>query len=208
MKKLVLITNFLCAYYYYAARDAAKSAVTQKLPESLQNAIVALIMSQCALEGYINYIICKNRIASKIVKVGDPLSPKCKCLDSVSIRDKWAHVPIIVANRYWTMNAAPFKYFAKLVDHRNDLVHFDSDKFTHEVAVPDTIATTGDLMAFTKNGSWLAGSKIDRAMRMGIAGPLIIHDMITGLHQMMGADAPDFLGADKLLYSIKIQRDK
>lgn len=205
MTRLELQTDFLVAYYYHAAKEAAALARTQQLPDSLQNAMVGVIMSQCALEGYINYQIKKHGIEAHdvTIQLNPNDKPKTKKLAKLSIRDKWAHLPIIVTGSNWTINAEPFKHFAELVDHRNDLVHFNADKFVHEITSPSRLSTNAAIIGFTKDGAWLAGSKLDRLSRMGIAGHLIVRDMIHGLHLLLGNDVPAFLGSEKILFSVK-----
>lgn len=208
MTRLELQTDFLVAYYYHAAKDAAATAMSQTLPDSLQNAIVGVIMSQCALEGYINYQINLHGIGSRKVTIqrspGD--SPKPKKLTSLSIRDKWEQLPTILAGHSWTISTEPFKSFAELVEHRNDLVHFDAAKFVYESTAPSRLSTVSDILGFTKDGSWLAGSKVARLAAIGIAGHLIVRDMILELHLLLNTDSPSFLKSEKILYSVTVHQ--
>lgn len=48
------------------------------------------------------------------------------------IREKWLHFPRLAAQKDFTPNAEPFKYFDELVNLRNDLIHFNVDRLTFE----------------------------------------------------------------------------
>ena len=204
MTKIELIPDILVSYYYHAARDAADLALQQKVPDSLQNAIIAVVMSQCALEAYINHYISQNQLSKHKVDICQ--NGKClrKELSAASIRDKWEQVPIVVNGHKWDTTNPPFTRFSELVGQRNDLIHFDAKKYIHIYNSPTDISHTDDLSPLIQDGKWLAGSKILKLAAIGVSGPKIIHDMISGLHDMLGTKPPDFLNSEKVIFRIKI----
>ena len=207
MRHVHLQSDFLVSYYYHAAKDAANTAKSQKLPDSLQNIIIAVVMSQCALEGYINYLIHLHKLSAHKVTLNPKGSAKevHKPFEKLSIRDKWAHLPMVLNKKSWMLNADPFKRFSELVEQRNDLVHFDALKFEYAYESPTDITSTDDLMEIITDGSWLAGSKLVKLAVSGMNGHLIVHDMIIGLHRLIGTDPPAFLNSEKILFSIKFK---
>lgn len=206
MRHVHLQTDFLVSYYYHAAKDAAHAAKSHKLPNSLQHLIVAVVMSQCALEGYINYLIYQHKLSTHKVTLHPMGSLKAihKPFAKLSIRDKWAHLLMVLNNKSWILNADFFKRFSELVDHRNDLVHFDALKFEYTYESPLEINSTDDLGKVITDGSWLAGSKLFRLAVSGMKGHATVHDMIVGLHELLGTKPPDFLESGKVLFSVKL----
>ena len=206
MTRIELIPNFLVSYFYHAACDAANAALEQKVPESLQNAVIALVMSQCALEAYINHLIRENKLSKKKFIVTRRNKQEEKDLSELSIREKWEQVPILLSGQKWKTNDAPFSRLSELVKERNDLIHFDTTKYVHMYNSPREIIHTDGLSEIFKDGKWLLGSKVVKLAAIGVSGPKIIQDMITGLHAMLGTTPPDFLSSEKMIYKIKIHR--
>ena len=206
MTRIELIPNFLVSYFYHAACDAANAAVKQKVPDSLQNAVIAVVMSQCALEAYINYLIRENKLSQKKIIVRRRGKQEKKDLSELSIREKWEQLPFILSGQKWKTNALPFSRLTELVKERNDLIHFDTKNYVHMYNSPTEIVHTDGLSEIIKDGKWLLGSKVVKLSAIGVSGPKIIHDMIIGLHAMLGTPPPDFLSSEKLIYKIKIHR--
>ncbi len=117
--KAIIRADFLCSYFYHAALTAKRQIMEHKLPQSLYYTITALVLWQCVLESYINFLIHKRKLEDRLIKVG-PTKDQIKLIDA-SIRRKWIELPIIVANKHFNLNAEPFNYFTQLVDLRNDL---------------------------------------------------------------------------------------
>src|SRR4030095_10705568 len=118
--KVIVQTEFLCSYYWHAALQAEAEIKRNKLPKSLYFSVTALVLWQCTLESYINYLIEKHD-AGSFKFTND--NGKTKRLEDASIKDKWIHLPLAVSGRQFTLNAEPFIHFAKLVELRNVLVH-------------------------------------------------------------------------------------
>lgn len=96
--------------------------------------------------------------------------------------------------------------FSELVEHRNDLIHFDALKFEFTYESPTDISSTADLWAIITDGSWLSGSKIVKLGVAGMNGHLIVHDMIVCLHGMLETEPPAFLESEKVLFSLILQK--
>jgi hypothetical protein len=55
-------------------------------------------------------------------------------------------------------------------------------------------------------GAYLADTIFDRVMRFGIAGELIVRDMIGDLHRMIGTKPPDFLAGSEAILKLRIKK--
>lgn len=140
--KVVVQTDFLCSYYWHAASAAEEQITNHTLPESLYFAITAVVLWQCILEAYINFLIEKHGQAAYRFQRSTTKQVRLK---EASIKEKWLHLPLAVAGVPFTVKGEPFISFAKLVDMRNALVHFDSDKLCFEKDAPKGTKTVGDL---------------------------------------------------------------
>jgi len=135
--KVTVRTEFLCSYYYHAAKHSSDEIQKHKLPHSLYRALSSLILWQCLFESYANFEIRRHGLEGfRLTRNGRHLT-----LEKASIKEKWIYLPIARKKPQFTLNQEPFEHFARLVDLRNDLVHFN------EKAIPP--ATAYDLGALT-----------------------------------------------------------
>ena len=125
--KVIVQTEFLCSYYYHAAKEASDDIRNHELPRSLYRGISALILWQCMFESYANFQIRRHKLESYQVprQRGRSVS-----IDRASIKEKWIHLPVARCGKHFGLNTEPFTEFAELVDIRNDLIHFDEPFFT------------------------------------------------------------------------------
>jgi hypothetical protein len=202
----IIRADFLCSYYYHAALTSKRQITEHKLPQSLYYTITALVLWQCVLESYINFLIHKRKLEDHLIEVGQDKPRRQINLIDASIRKKWVELPIIVADKHFKLNAEPFKYFEKLVDLRNDLIHFNVAKLTFEKEVPAHITTVGELQAWMGTGEYLADTVFDRMVRFAVAGELIVRDMIRELHKMLGSKSPDFLDGSEAVLKVRIRK--
>ena len=115
--KVIVQTEFLCSYYYHAAKEACGEIRNHQLPHSLYQGISALILWQCMFESYANFQIRRHKLDEYrfLRRHGQPVS-----LKQASIKEKWMHLPIARNQKPFVVNTEPFTEFAALVDIRND----------------------------------------------------------------------------------------
>lgn len=202
--KAKIQTDFLCSYYYHAALAAKRHIMEHVLPESLYYSITALVLWQCVLESYINFLIHKRNFDDLSIKRSS--GGRTVKLINASIKEKWIHFPTIAAHKQFTLNAEPFKDFEELVDLRNELIHFDVSKLTFTKAVPPEIRKLGELKAWMGKGGLFAGTKFEKIVRFAAEGELITREMILRLHKMLGSKAPDFLTGTEVVLKITIEK--
>ena len=201
MQNEIVQTEFLCSCYYHAAREAASAVFEHELSESLQNSTTALILSQCALESYIDFMILSKKRHREKIEILDETSQRTeeKELIDVSIRDKWIHFPRIENSSHFKHEDEPFIHFSELVNPRNSILHLNSIQLDLEKNLPHHIDSLRDLIDFMKDEEWLSARDLERIIRYGIAGPLIVQNMIEHLHQMLDTEAPTFLNGEKVV---------
>ena len=201
MQNTIIQTEFLCSCYYHAAREAASAVFEHELSESLQNSITALILSQCALESYINFMILSKKRHREMIEVLDDATERTeeKELMNVSIRDKWIYFPKIENNSDFKHEDEPFIHFSELINHRNSFLHLHSVQLDLENNLPHDVDSLEELIDVLKAEEWLSARDLERIVRYGIAGPLIVQNMIEHLHQMLETEPPTFLNGEKIV---------
>lgn len=204
--KVIVQADFLCGYYHQAALAAKNQILQNKLPESLNHTVTALVLWQCVFESYINFLIHKRKLELRQIQVRRSGQERTIRLMDASIKEKWLHFPRITARKDFTANAEPFSHFAQLVDLRNDLIHFNVNKLTFEKQAPVEITTVGQLNAWMGTGDYLAGTVFDRMMRFALAGELIVRDMFMALHKMLGTKPPEFLFGKPPILKVRIKK--
>jgi hypothetical protein len=200
--KLIIQTEFLCSYYWHAALQAEREIMNHKLPRSLYFSITALILWQCTLESYINFLIEQYRVHAYRFKRDNGKTAR---LENGSIKEKWIYLPVAVSGTQFTLNGEPFIHFAKLVGLRNALVHFDSDKLSFEKDAPEGATTVGELTKWVGTGEYLEGTIYDYIVRYALAGSAIVKEMIQQLHAMLGTPAPAFLDGTEPFIQFKVK---
>jgi hypothetical protein len=204
--KAIIRADFLCSYFYHAALTAKGQIMEHKLPQSLYYTITALVLWQCVLEPYINFLIHKRKLEDHLVEVGPAKARRQIKLIDASIRKKWIELPIILSGKHFKLNAEPFTYFEQLVDLRNDLIHFNVKKLTFEKDIPPDITTIGELQAWTGTGKYLAGTVFEKMVGFALAGELIVKNMIRELHRLLGSKPPTFLDGSEAVLKVRIKK--
>lgn len=201
--KVTVQTEFLCSYYYHAAKNASDEIMNHKLPHSLYYSISALILWQCVFESFANFQIRRHKLETYQVtrRKGLPVA-----LEYASIKEKWIYLPIARCKGQFVLNKSPFKDFAKLVDIRNDLIHFNDKSIKFEKDAPPGTQTVGQLNAWMKSGEFLSGSIFDHALRCALAGKLIVQDMFQEYSRLTGDALPDFLSGHEVVLQVKVTK--
>ncbi len=204
--KAIIEVDFLCGYYHQAALAAKNQILLHKLPESLNHAITALVLWQCVCESYINFLIHKRKLEDHQIQVQrNGQQRKIRLMDA-SIKEKWLHFPRITVRKDFIANAEPFSYFTKLVELRNDLIHFNVSKLSFEKQVPEGITTKRQLLDWMGAGNYFADTVFDRIMRFALAGELIVRDILMALHNMLGTKPPEFLIGKPPILKVTIKK--
>ena len=194
--KVQVTTEFYCSYFRQAtqravARMEAATDVFAKLVEAVQ----CVILAQCVLESYVNYLIHEKSL-------GNVNASKGKKFDRLSIKDKWRELPKAVNGSTFNETLTPFTDFVELVDLRNKLVHFKTKKMDSTVEFPNPNApdkaTVGDVLAILLQPEVM---KLISHNASDVAAKSIatVDTMIDELHQMLGTDSPNFASEDELI---------
>ncbi|HEY6169001.1 MAG TPA: hypothetical protein VI454_13245 [Verrucomicrobiae bacterium] len=201
--KVILQSQFLCSYYWHAALEVQKEIKDHQLPRSLYFSITALILWQCTLESYINFVIEKHgKGACRFQRDNG----KTLRLDEASIKDKWIHLPLAVSGSNFKLNGDPFIHFAKLVELRNALVHLKPEKLNFEKDAPDGTTTIGDLKKWIGSGDYLEGTIFGEIRKYSLDGSAIVRAMIEELHRMLDTPKPRFLDGSEAVIQVKIKK--
>jgi hypothetical protein len=200
--KIIVQTDFLCSYYYHAAKEASDDIKNHQLPRSLYRGIAALILWQCVFESYANFQIERHGLKNyKVERINGKLIP----ISRASIKEKWMHLPIARSAKHFVLNTEPFNVFADLVDFRNDLIHFNESAFSFEKEAPPEVKTHGDLNEWMKSGDFLTGSFFDKAIRYALAGDVIANAMFREYSKLTGDALPGFLNGQEVVLKVSIK---
>ena len=105
-----------------------KAKSTKETPEKFYYGINTIVLFQCVLESYINFMIYDKGVDT--VRIGT------RNLIEVSIRQKWLEFPRIVAGETFHEGEQPFLDFKELVGLRNKLVHLKTNHLNIEIPLP------------------------------------------------------------------------
>jgi len=113
--KALITSEFFCSYFYHSAlTNWKKVKATKRSPERYCYAITAIVLFQCVLESYINFMIYDQKLDTK--KIGK------RHLIDLSIKEKWLEFPRIVSGETFNENEQPFLGFKELIDLRNKCI--------------------------------------------------------------------------------------
>jgi hypothetical protein len=201
--KVIVQTEFLCSYYYHAAKNSSEEIQKHKLSHSLYHAFTSLILWQCVFESYANFEIRRHKLE------GFQITRKNRrslTLEDASIKEKWIYLPIARNKPQFTLNKDPFKHFAHLVNLRNDLVHFNEESLAFEKEAPPTVQTIGELKDWIGTGDYLAGSIFETVLGYARAGNLIVRDMFQEYSRLTKDSLPDFLNGSEAVLKVLIKK--
>jgi hypothetical protein len=165
------------------------------LPETHYHGIAAIILFQCTLESYINYLIYDHKVAD--TKVG-----KAKLIE-LSIKQKWAEFPKVVVSKSFDEGQPPFSDFDKLVDLRNKLIHLHTKKIDVEIPLPKEEMTVGEVRDFLNQPGTLSGHILGEIPSVALSGRETTANMLNSLHKMLGTEAPSFLSGQQSILSLR-----
>lgn len=197
--KALITSQFFCSYFYQSALENWKKAkTTEETPEKFYYSITAIVLFQCVLESYINFMIYDKGVDTRRIGTRD--------LIEVSIRQKWLEFPRIVTGETFREDEQPFLDFKELVGLRNKLIHFKTNHLNIEIPLPKENMTVGEVRDFISQPNVLSGHILLDIMPVAIAGKDITIVMIHSLHNMLKSEPPEFLSGDAEVLAMKIIR--
>jgi hypothetical protein len=189
--KVQVSTEFFCSYFYHAARQSI-----QRFREETDShykyyhALASIVLSQCVLESYINYLIYERSLETKKISG--------KQFIDLSIRQKWIEFPRIVAQQTFDETSDDFKQFVELVDLRNKLVHFKTKEMnvTLEFQPMNDPPIVRDVLQIVLHPevSKLVFHDILTIAERALA---TVDKMIIDLHKILRTDPPEFLNIEE-----------
>ena len=193
-------SEFFCSYFYHASMAESKAARSHVEAngvclEGIYSSMAAVVLLQGALESYINFLIHSNGLGCRSGLVGT----KQRELSGVGIKEKWRNLPTLVSGVRFQEDERPYTDFVKLVDLRNDLVHFKAERFSCEIDIPAGCETLEQVRQFVGQPGVLADHVLYDILAFGLAGPKVVRDMIETLHSILGSAPPTFLESEEIL---------
>ena len=195
--KALITSQFFCSYFYHSAlTNWEKTKSTKESPEKFYYGITAIVLFQCVLESYINFMIYDRGVDNvRIGKIN---------LIKTPIMQKWLEFPRIVAGETFHENEQPFLDFKELVGFRNKLVHLKTNHLNIEIPMPKENMTVGELRKFISQPNALSGHILMDILPVAIAGKDITIGMIRSLHNMLRSEPPQFLSGNVEVLALRM----
>jgi hypothetical protein len=195
--KALITSQFFCSYFYHSAlTNWEKAKSTKESPEKFYYGITAIVLFQCVLESYINFMIYDRGVDT--VRIGT------RNLMEVSIRQKWLEFPRIVIGETFHEDEQPFLDFKELVGLRNKLVHLKTNQLNIEIPLPKENMTVGEVRDFISQPNALSGHVLMDILPVAIAGKDITIGMIRSLHNMLKSEPPKFLSGNVEILAMRM----
>lgn len=194
--RLLITTDNFCSHYYNIAVESQhhmnnKPEFIYMIPKALN----AIMMFQCTLESYINYMIYEHQ--------KDKVKHADKKLIEHNFADKWRYFPILQVGNGFDENSQPFTDFKALVSIRNKMVHFKTKKMDFEITIPGA-KTVSDVKEYLRKPGSLGNDLFTTILAVAITGRRITDDMIKTLHNLLGTEPPKFLDGGEEVLKTKV----